>query len=300
MPTGRMTGGRALAEALALAGAGPMFGMAGFQLLPFYEAVRALGLRHYLINDERTAAFAADAYARVTGRPGICDATLGPGATNLVTGLVESLNAGVPVIAIAGDANRNHAWKNMTQEARQVDILRPCAKELIRIESVARVPELSRARSRLRPRAGPVRSFSTFPKTSRTENTNSSPAIFAWIRRRSRPCPPHSSRCGASRERSEDARAREATDPTRGRRRASLRCLRGIAAARRRAGDPSRAHDERKGFAAMQSSAFGGAVRSLFADRQRADRGVGLHRFGRLQTRRDRDQARRISRRTFR
>ena len=137
-----MTGGRALAEALALAGAGPMFGMAGFQLLPFYEAVRALGLRHYLINDERTGAFAADAYARVTGRPGVCDATLGPGATNLVTGLVESLNAGIPVIAIAGDANRNHAWKNMTQEARQVDILRPCAKELIRVESVARVPEL--------------------------------------------------------------------------------------------------------------------------------------------------------------
>ena len=43
--------------------------------------------------------FAADAYARVTGRPGVCDATLGPGATNLVTALVESLNAGVPIVA---------------------------------------------------------------------------------------------------------------------------------------------------------------------------------------------------------
>src|SRR5271165_2123345 len=104
-----MSGGRALAEVLRLAGVGPMFGMAGFQLLPFYEAVRSLGLHHHLINDERTGAFAADAYARVTGRPGVCDATLGPGATNLVTGLVESLNAGVPVVAIAGDANRTHA-----------------------------------------------------------------------------------------------------------------------------------------------------------------------------------------------
>src|SRR6266566_1390751 len=86
-PHGRMTGGRALAEMLRLAGAGPMFGMGGFQLLPFYDALNQLGLRHHLINDERTGAFAADAYARVTNRPGICDGTLGPGATNLVTGL---------------------------------------------------------------------------------------------------------------------------------------------------------------------------------------------------------------------
>ena len=143
LPQGRMTGGRALAEVLRLAGAGPGFGMAGFQLLPYYEAVRALGLRHFLINDERTGAFAADAYARVAGRPGICDATLGPGATNLVTALVESFNAGVPVIAIAGDANRTHAGKNMTQETRQVEILRPAVKELLRVESVARVPELA-------------------------------------------------------------------------------------------------------------------------------------------------------------
>jgi acetolactate synthase-1/2/3 large subunit len=81
----RMTGGRALAEMLRLASVGPMFGMGGFQLLPFYEACRALGLAHRLINDERSGAFAADAHAKVTNRPGCVDATLGPGATNLVT-----------------------------------------------------------------------------------------------------------------------------------------------------------------------------------------------------------------------
>jgi acetolactate synthase I/II/III large subunit len=137
----RMTGGQALAEMLKLAEIGPIFGMGGFQLLPFYEGCRALGLKHHLINDERCGAFAADAYAKVTNRPGCVDATLGPGATNLITGLVESLNAGLPMIAITGDANREHAWKNMTQETRQIEVLRPVVKELIRVEVIKRIPE---------------------------------------------------------------------------------------------------------------------------------------------------------------
>ena len=143
-PSGRMNGGRALAEMLRLAEVGPMFGMGGFQLLPFYDALAQLGMRHFLINDERCGAFAADAYARVTNRPGVCDGTLGPGATNLVTGLIESLNAGVPIIALTGDTNRAHSWKNMTQECRQAEILRPAVKELIRVEMTSRVPELLR------------------------------------------------------------------------------------------------------------------------------------------------------------
>src|ERR1700756_5148201 len=143
-PHGRMTGGRALAEMLRLCGARPMFGMGGFQLLPFYDALGQLGMRHFLINDERCGAFAADAYARVTNRPGICDGTLGPGATNLVTGLIESLNGGIPIVALAGDTNRAHSWKNMTQECRQTEILRPAVKELMRVEMTSRVPELLR------------------------------------------------------------------------------------------------------------------------------------------------------------
>ena len=139
-----LTGGEAIAEILDRADVGPMFGMGGFQLLPFYEAIRGKGLTHHLINDERVGSFAADAWARIRGRPGVCDATLGPGATNLVTALVESLNAGIPQIAFVGDTNRDHSWKNMTQEARQLDILRPAAKEVLRIERAARVPEFVR------------------------------------------------------------------------------------------------------------------------------------------------------------
>lgn len=137
-----ITAGEAIARTVAAFEPGLMLGMGGFQLLPFYDAARRLGLPHHLINDERAATFAADAYAKATGRVGIVDATLGPGATNLVTGLIESLNAGVPIVAIVGDTHRDHSWKNMTQESRQVDILRPAVKELIEITTPLRVPEL--------------------------------------------------------------------------------------------------------------------------------------------------------------
>jgi acetolactate synthase-1/2/3 large subunit len=144
MSTIEMSGGEAIARMIQALGGGPMFGMGGFQLLPFYDAARRLGLRHYLINDERAGIFAADAYAKASGRVGLVDATLGPGATNLVTGLVEALNAGTPLVALVGDTHRDHAWKNMTQESRQIEILRPACKELIRIEAIHRIPELMR------------------------------------------------------------------------------------------------------------------------------------------------------------
>jgi acetolactate synthase I/II/III large subunit len=142
--TRELTGGRAVAEMFRLYGVGDMFGMGGFQLLPYYEGIRQLGLRHHLTDDERSGAFAVDAAARVAGRPGVCDATLGPGATNLITALVESMNAGIPVIALIGDTHRDHSGKNMTQETRQIDILRPAVKDVIRIEAIHRIPELVR------------------------------------------------------------------------------------------------------------------------------------------------------------
>ena len=153
-----MTGGEALARMLAAHEIGPMFGMGGFQLLPFYDAARRLGIDHNLVNDERCGVFAADAYAKVSGKVGVCDATLGPGATNLLTGMVEALNAGTPLVLVAGDSHRDHSWKNMTQESRQVEILRPAAKELIRVEAIQRIPELVRRAFAVatRGRPGPV------------------------------------------------------------------------------------------------------------------------------------------------
>ncbi|MGH3185459.1 MAG: thiamine pyrophosphate-binding protein, partial [Streptosporangiaceae bacterium] len=139
-----ITGGEAIARMIEAYRGGPMFGMGGFQLLPFYDAARRLGLQHYLVNDERAGAFMADAYAKVSGRVGLVDATLGPGATNLVTGLIEALNAGTPLVAVVGDAHRDHAGKNMTQETRQAELLRPAVKDLLRVETVQRIPEAMR------------------------------------------------------------------------------------------------------------------------------------------------------------
>lgn len=139
-----ITGGEAIARMFAAHDVGLMFGMGGFQLLPFYDAARRLKLNHNLINDERCAVFAADAYTKVSGRPGVCDATLGPGATNLVTGLAEAFNAGTAMVALVGDSHRLHSWKNMTQEARQLEVLRPVVKDVLRVEKIERIPELVR------------------------------------------------------------------------------------------------------------------------------------------------------------
>jgi acetolactate synthase I/II/III large subunit len=141
-----LTGGQALVRMLQAHGARHAFGIGGFQLLPYYDAMHdARGaLDHILVKDERDGAFMADAYARVARIPGLCDGTLGPGATNLVTGLAESYGAGVPVIALAGESNSMIAGKHATQESDQLAMLRPTVKEAIRVERIERVPELVR------------------------------------------------------------------------------------------------------------------------------------------------------------
>jgi acetolactate synthase-1/2/3 large subunit len=142
-----LTGGEALARMLKLSRIEFMFGMGGFQLLPFYDAICRdddTQFQHILVSDERSGAFAADACARVSGKPGLCDGTMGPGATNLTNGLIESYHAGIPIVAVVGDSNRLHSWKNMTQETRQREVLSPIVKEYLSVEVGTRIPELVR------------------------------------------------------------------------------------------------------------------------------------------------------------
>lgn len=130
--------GRRLAEIIAGGGVEAMFGVPGGQTLPLYGAAEAAGLQHVLMRDERSAACAADAYARLSGRVGFCDATVGPGATNLVSGLAEAYGSSIPVVAVVADirTDRSHLRRRAvtSQALDQAALLAPITKWVGRVE----------------------------------------------------------------------------------------------------------------------------------------------------------------------
>ncbi|MGZ6390118.1 MAG: thiamine pyrophosphate-binding protein, partial [Ktedonobacterales bacterium] len=99
-PALRRTGSQILCDALEQEGVEVMFGYPGGAIMPFYDAITSSRLRHVLVRHEQAAAHAADGYARASGNVGVCVATSGPGATNLVTGLATAFMDSVPVVAI--------------------------------------------------------------------------------------------------------------------------------------------------------------------------------------------------------
>jgi len=154
-----LTGGEAVVLMLEKLGITHSFGMAGFQHLPYYEAIRnSKKVKHVLIRNEQAGAFMADAYARAGGRVAVCDATAGPGATNLVTGLAESFHAGVPVLAITSSVIRSFVGRGANQECDQISVIRPVVKESIYVNFIERIPELMKKAFRIavEGRPGPV------------------------------------------------------------------------------------------------------------------------------------------------
>ena len=102
-----LTGAQIICRTLVDAGVEVMFGYPGGAIMPFYDALHGhAGLRHILVRHEQAAAHAADGYARASNRVGVCVATSGPGATNLVTGLATAHMDGSPVLAITGQVGR--------------------------------------------------------------------------------------------------------------------------------------------------------------------------------------------------
>jgi len=122
------TGSRLLLSVLEAHGIDTAFGYPGGAIMPFYDALPHGRLTHYLVRHEQGAAFAAGAYARTTGRLGVCVATSGPGATNLVTGLVDAMMDSVPVLAITGQVRSGLMGTDGFQEADVVGITSPCTK----------------------------------------------------------------------------------------------------------------------------------------------------------------------------
>ncbi len=130
--------GDRLIGALTDVGVDAVFGVPGGQTLPLYRAARATGFRHVLMRDERAAACAADAYARVRGHVGVVDATVGPGVTNLISGLAEAYASSIPVLAIVADirSDQGHLRHRgvASQAADQSALLAPVTKWVARVE----------------------------------------------------------------------------------------------------------------------------------------------------------------------
>jgi acetolactate synthase-1/2/3 large subunit len=123
-----MSGARMLAECLAREGVDCMFGYPGGVTLPFYDVLYDHHIRHVLVRHEENAAFAAEGYARATGKVGVCCATSGPGATNLTTGLVDAMMDSIPIVAITGQVSTKLIGSDAFQEADTFGITRPCTK----------------------------------------------------------------------------------------------------------------------------------------------------------------------------
>ena len=114
-----------------------VFGYPGGAIMPFYHALPEYpGLRHVLVRHEQAAAHAADGYARATGRAGVCVATSGPGATNLVTGLATAHMDSTPVVAITGQVPRAMMGRDAFQETDIIGITQPITKHSVLVEDV--------------------------------------------------------------------------------------------------------------------------------------------------------------------
>jgi acetolactate synthase-1/2/3 large subunit len=126
----QITGASIVCEALLREGVEVVFGHPGGAILPFYDALYHYPqLRHILVRHEQAASHAAEGYARVTGRPGVCIATSGPGATNLLTGLAAAKMDSTPVVAITGQVARNFMGKEAFQECDTTGMAKPLVKK---------------------------------------------------------------------------------------------------------------------------------------------------------------------------
>src|SRR5438034_8543185 len=136
-----MSGSQILLECLVRENVDCIFGYPGGVTLPLYDAMYDHQIRHVLVRHEQNACFAAEGYARATGRVGVCCATSGPGATNLVTGLVDAMMDSIPVVAITGQVHSKLIGSDAFQEADTFGITRPATKHHFLVKNIADLPQ---------------------------------------------------------------------------------------------------------------------------------------------------------------
>lgn len=131
-----MVGARILLESLKKAGVEVIFGYPGGQVLPIFDQLYDFDVKFILTRHEQGAAHAADGYARATGRVGVCLATSGPGATNLVTGIATAYMDSIPMVAITGQVGTHLIGNDAFQEADVTGITRPVTKHNFLVKDV--------------------------------------------------------------------------------------------------------------------------------------------------------------------
>ena len=145
-PRNALTGADAMVRMLEAHGVQHIFGLCGDTTLPFYDALYRLdhGISHVLTRDERSAAYMADGYARVTGRPGICEGPSGGGATYILPGLVEANESSIPVLSITSDVSTRAKGHYPLTELDQEGLMRPLTKFNQVIQHADQVPDAVR------------------------------------------------------------------------------------------------------------------------------------------------------------
>lgn len=131
-----MTGAQILLECLKREGVDVIFGYPGGQVLPLFDKIYDSDIKFILVRHEQGAAHAADGYARATGKPGVCIATSGPGATNLVTGIANAYMDSIPMVAITGQVKSFLIGNDAFQEADVTGITRPITKHNYLVKDV--------------------------------------------------------------------------------------------------------------------------------------------------------------------
>lgn len=139
----QMTGAQALVESLEHAGAEVVFGLPGGAILPTYDPLMdAKKLRHVLVRHEQGAGHAASGYAHATGKVGVCLATSGPGATNLITAIADAQMDSIPLVAITGQVGSMFIGTDAFQEADIVGMTMPVTKHNFLVKDAAEIPKV--------------------------------------------------------------------------------------------------------------------------------------------------------------
>ena len=136
-----MNGAQWLVQALAAEGVDTLFGYPGGAIMPFYDALYGAPVRHVLVRHEQGAAFAANGYARASGGVGVCVATSGPGATNLLTGIADAMLDSVPMVVITGQVPTSLMGTDAFQEVDVFGMSLPVVKHSFLVRTIDALPD---------------------------------------------------------------------------------------------------------------------------------------------------------------